>query len=287
MTLDSCAFAAGAALYALHGSACDPQPLGLLWRQRLALMQAAAITKLQGRHEDASDLRDALILRRPHDDPGPAGRVLQAWRALADPLAADPENWLALLAPLQLKLEPHWPPLLEAAKTLILAPSPPIAAAAQIAAIAMQQRPDAPALALWLADAVLAKKLGFWIAPVPLLAAAVSRKALYGSPKHLHGDNGLWLQSCYHAYARAGERSVDLYADLARRATRLLAVAQQLRAKDASATIAKFLSQDALAPSDAAHVRSERSGRRLCERLLALGVVRELTGRSTFRLYGL
>ena len=45
-----------------------------------------------------------------------------------------------------------------------------------------------------------------------------------------------------------------------------------------------FLSNDALVP--AALPLSDRAARRFCDRLVDLGVVRELTGRDTFRLYG-
>lgn len=51
-----------------------------------------------------------------------------------------------------------------------------------------------------------------------------------------------------------------------------------------------ILSQDALTPVALARampeILSERAARRLCERLVNQGVLRELTGRDTFRLYG-
>ena len=88
------------------------------------------------------------------------------------------------------------------------------------------------------------------------------------------------------AYARAAAAAADLYAELARRAERLLAVTPQLRGKDADLMIAILIGEDAQAARTGKTV-TDRSSRRLFDRLVALGAVRELTGRPTFRLYGL
>jgi hypothetical protein len=63
-------------------------------------------------------------------------------------------------------------------------------------------------------------------------------------------------------------------------------VAPKLRAKAADRAVDLFLSRDALAPAALAAIMSDRAARRLCDRLVDLGAVRELTGRDTFRLYG-
>ncbi len=75
-------------------------------------------------------------------------------------------------------------------------------------------------------------------------------------------------------------------ADLARRAARLQAVVPKLRARGSGRAVEMFLAHDALAPAAFAFM-SDRAARRLCDRLVSLGAVRELTGRDTFRLYGL
>ena len=75
-------------------------------------------------------------------------------------------------------------------------------------------------------------------------------------------------------------------AGLARRAQKLIAIAPKLRSKDADEMIARLLSEDAMAAAGG-KTTSERSARRLFDRLEALGAIRELTGRPTFRLYGL
>jgi len=56
-----------------------------------------------------------------------------------------------------------------------------------------------------------------------------------------------------------------------------------------------FLTEDAILPSSMLSPRikgtnvkmTDRAARRFCDRLVELGVVREITGRSTFRLYGI
>ena len=90
------------------------------------------------------------------------------------------------------------------------------------------------------------------------------------------------------AAARGAARACDLSAELGRRAQRLQDAAAKLRAKGAPAALAALLDDDSLsASSRIGGPMSERGARRLFDRLVLLGAVRELTGRATFRLYGL
>ena len=93
--------------------------------------------------------------------------------------------------------------------------------------------------------------------------------------------------ACHRAVIVAADEAVRMAADLARRADRLAAVAPKLRAKGAGAALTMFMKRDALAPAALTRFMSDRAARRLCDRLVDLGVVRELTGRDTFRLYGM
>lgn len=84
--------------------------------------------------------------------------------------------------------------------------------------------------------------------------------------------------------------------DLGRRAERLRGVAPRLQSRGSEATLALFLTEDALASTlalspmvrgSAVRMSADRAARRLCERFVELGGLRELTGRSSFRRYGL
>ncbi len=160
----------------------------------------------------------------------------------------------------------------------------PVLAAAEIIAASGRVLPDEGLVPLWLADAVLAHQLR-WPAPVPLLAAHLSRGTLRKAPQHLEGET-VFMSALCTAYATAAVTAIDLYNDLARRATHLLAVAPKLRGRDADLTVSILMSEDAQ-PAEQGKSASDRSSRRLFERLVSLGAVRELTGRPTFRLYGL
>jgi hypothetical protein len=280
------AFRAGAALAALDARVQAEVPFAGVWRCRLALKAAAASARIARRGEDEAMLRDAFFLRHSGADPGPGGRLLLAWRGLdrSTPLDDDAVLHVAVFFGLQVD---------EALKIAIagaqqLATSNDVAplAAAQTLRFVCTQRPDAEMLATWLADAVLAARLK-WPRPLPLIAAALINPSLRTLGRRPHPNDSSWVLSCYAAYARAAAQACDLFAELERNSQKLLAVERRLRAKGAKAVIAKLHDEDAVPPSAPIGAISGRGLRRLFDRLVALGAVRELTGRPTFRLYGL
>lgn len=255
-------------------ASCETLPHGL-WRARLALAAAEACVGHSGRREGAAALRDALHLLRPGDHPGPAGEVFRQWtRAVARPIAA---------APLAKALPGRSPE--EIARYLDGRHAPrlsPVARAACVLEAVLADAPRAETAALILADAALAQSLG-WAHLLPLLAVGLKSRDL----RQRGGDLRL---ACHRAVTMAAGQAVGIAADLSRRAARLQAVAPKLRAKGAEQVVALLLARDAVAPS--ALIRevqggmSDRAARRLCDRLVELGAVRELTGRDSFRLYG-
>lgn len=171
----------------------------------------------------------------------------------------------------------------------------PLAAAAVSSATVMSfcaeaSAVDAEILALWIADVALASRLG-WGRPVALLAVAILRPLLRRGaggrrPRPFDED---WVATVASAYGLAAVEAHALAIDLSRRAMRLATVAPKLRARGAARVVDMLLADDGVTPSAAA-VRvkvSDRAARRLFERLVSLGAARELTGRDSFRIYGL
>lgn len=271
-------FSAGAALAVLDPITRSEDQVGILWRKRLALSAAAVISGLEGRREREAQLRDAFALRKPGDDPGPAGRMLIGWRALGEARALRSAEWPGrLLGFFDLTSEPSAEFLRDMGARFV-GRTTPLRFAAETAREVLTLGPAHRGLALWLADAALARALG-WDRPVPLLATHLPRAAF-----RLTGE--AWVAACAAAWDRGAVAAYDLHADLIRRANSLRAADLRRPGRDTADIIAALLTEDALA-AQAGKEASDRAARRLFDRLTSLGLVRELTGRPTFRLYGL
>ena len=282
-------FFAGAALAALDSVAKSNPPWAGVWRRRLALKCAAAVSShLLNRREDEAALRDAIALAKPGQDVGPAGRVYAAFRILAghgDPFR--PERLAAVAADLQSPIKPEQAAELAAAvrEAVTRGRPAPIAAAAAAAAVT-SLRADAEPLALYCADAALANALG-WPIPVPQLAGELFERRASGEGRRPRPGEAGWMKLVALGYARAALAAVDLAQDLSRRAARLADAAPKLRAKGKGRALVALLGDDAVSAAAPIPGLSDRARRRLFDRLVALGVARELTGRAAFRLYGL
>ncbi|MDE4063696.1 DUF1403 family protein [Phaeobacter gallaeciensis] len=265
-TLEDAAFLSGAALnhlYLVLGHEEVPQAL---LRDRLALHAAEACMAFSGRPVRAGELRDTVHLLRSGDLPGPAGETYLAWRRAAERLVS-----IKALGRAMPTLEPG-----QIAAWLDAGKGAPVTRAAMALEAVRREAPRTEVAGLILADAALAQALG-WGHLVPLLATGLKRADL-----RKQGDDLRF--ACHRALIASAVEAVRLSTDLARRAAHLKAVAPKLRAKASGEAVEMFLTCDAIAPS--ALPLPDRAARRLCDRLVDLGAVRELTGRDTFRLYG-
>ncbi len=282
-------FLSGASLAILHMVLADPADIlpAELLRNRLALRATEACLKLEGRRDSGADIRDAYYLTRAGDMMGPAGEMFLRWRRVGTIGLKQPE-WLKRL---KLCLPDHVaekvPEWIDTAMDQGGGQAgSPVALAAKMIGLVIAVFPREEASALICGDLVLARALG-WSYPLPLLGMQLKRREMPGTDKEL-------LASCHRAVAMGAQDAVRLAHDLARRAQRLREAAPRLRAKGSNAAVALFLREDAVLPSTmlAPKIKGTnipmtgRAARRLCDRLVELGVVRELTGRSTFRLYG-
>jgi len=272
------AFSAGGALALLDRVVRAETPGRGVWLDRLALKSAAAAALALGRNEDEAAIRDAVCLAENH--PGPAGRLLLLWRRLAGRgPALDRDAILAAFALVDLPAG-RVAPLLDAALAADSGATPVLAAAQVFAAAGPGSRAEIAVAGFWLADLVLARRLN-WPVCVPLLSVALPGRSWRAALEP--GSAARWFEA-----ARAGAGiALPLAADLDRRAANLLEAAPRLRAKKAPKIVERLLEQDAIPASGAWTGMTERSLRRLFDRLVTLGAVRELTGRPSFRLYGL
>ena len=287
-TLETVTFRSGAALTVLDQQVSDPRhgvPVKLL-ANRLALSAATATSKLEGRLAREADIRDAFHLTPPGEARGPDGDLLAFWREgvrlragrtgeIADfvgaEFAGEVGAWLDVG--------------LERART-----HGPLSGCVAALRAVLEVDDRAERTACLLSDVVLARALN-WKQVLSVTAQRLTKAVLRDLTAEGQGaDLAVEVR-----ILEAIEESIRVARDLARRAETLRAVAPKLRAKGSDAAVALFLTEDAVAPASmlspcirgTSIPMTDRAARRFCDRLVELGVARELTGRPTFRLYGI
>ncbi len=282
------AFRSGAALTVLDQLVSDPRhsvPVKLL-ANRLALKAATSTSKLEGRLAREADIRDAFHLTPPGEARGPDGDLLSFWRNAVRLRVSGTGEIADLVGPDFAGDVGVWLDAgMERSRTY-----GPLSGCVAVLRAVLDTDDRAERVACLLSDIVLAGALN-WKAVLPVTAARLTKTALRDLAAAGQGGELVVQARIFESI----EEVIRVAWDLARRAVALRAVAPKLRAKGSGAAVALFLTEDAVAPSSmlSPHIHgtsismTDRAARRFCDRLVELGVARELTGRSTFRLYGL
>lgn len=274
-------FAAGAGLAAFDRVMRDAPDWTGVWMERLQLQAAVRACRHLGRPESEQTLRDLWQLRTEAGVVGPAGMMLKAYKELGRAKVLRDEVLLRVATHFGNRADK----IGGLAQRIIEATGDiaPLQAAATGASLVIQtvgRNNASELLALWVSDALLAGKLG-WGRAAPLLSGELPTR------RSLHPGEPEWLLATASAAATAALRAVDLANEVARRAARLQTVARQVRTKQAGSVVEVLLNQDAVTAAQLKAILSDRAARRLLDRLVALGGVRELSGRPIFRIYGL
>ena len=276
-TLDA-AMRAGAVLSLVDQRVRASLPWRRAWLDRLALEAAAGTSGLINRPETTQQIRDAHHLCRPGDDPGQGARLYALWRHFA---AHRPSLNHQDLVRACSRLGVEWTNEFEVLRMAAVETrdsSPLIAAISFLEGAAVQKLESLPVLIL-LADTLVAKRAG-WSLGVPVLARAAGPLT---RPKTTPDDRRRALIS----FNLTALTALELSHELAERAEVLRSISGRLRAKGAPGVLKLLLERDAIGSGMAIEGFTDRGLRRLFDRLLAFGAIRELTGRTSFRLYGL
>lgn len=287
-TLETVAFRSGAALTVLDALVSDSRygvPLKLL-ANRLALSAATATSKLEGRLAREADIRDAYHLTPPGEARGPDGDLLAFWRDAARLRMCRTVDTIDLIGPDLAGEVEGW---LHVAQSRALTHGPLAGCISAMRAV-LEADDRAERVACLVSDIVVARALN-WATILPVSAPHLTKPML--GDLVAEGQRGeLTVQ---RKILEAIEDTIRLSRDLSSKAAVLRGVAPKLRAKGSEAAVALFLSEVAVAPSTmlsplicgTSIPMTGRAARRFCDRLVELDVVRELTGRPTFRLYGI
>lgn len=286
-SLETVAFRSGAALTMLDGLVSDPAygvPAKLL-ANRLALSAATVTSKLEGRLAREADIRDAFQLTPPGEARGPDGDLLAFWRDAVRLRMGRTVDTADLIGPDLAGEVEGW---LHEAQSRALTHGPLTGCISVMRAVLVVDD-RAERVACLLSDIVLARTLA-WSSLLPVSAQCLTKAILRDLVSEGKGADLMVQQRLLESV----EDTIRLARDLASKSIALRAIAPKLRAKGSEAAVSLFLSEDAVAPSTMLSPRirgtnipmTDRAARRFCDRLVELGVARELTGRPTFRLYG-
>lgn len=287
-TLETVAFRSGVALTVLDQLISDARhgvPVKLL-ANRLALSAATAASKLEGRLAREADIRDAFHLTPPGEARGPDGDLLAFWRETVRVRTNDVGEIADLVGAEFAGEVGVW---LDAGQEHARTHGPLAGCAAVLRAV-IDADERAERIACLLSDVILARALN-WKQVLPVTSQRLAKAMLRDLTSEGQGAE----LSVQVRILESVEETIGLARDLARRAEALRSVTPKLRAKGSGAAVALFLTEDAVAPASMLSPRirgtsipmTNRAARRFCDRLVELGVARELTGRPTFRLYGI